>query len=141
MFPSTLSHTAQYPNGPTIDYILTELEDKVILHIRIDSTMDSTFEIPVSTSDTMRLASGTLGEDTLIEPKLIIGNHANFKIQIVTGQIAKLMLQSSNPKDTFLSIGSRWFGKGDEAESDDFDKLMFVVENLGILLKKRPENL
>lgn len=136
--PSTLFHTAHYPNGPTIDYVLTELEDKIILHIQIDGAMDSTFEIPVSTSDTMRLASGTQGEDTLIEPKLVIGNHANFKIQIVAGQIAKLMLQSNNPKDTFLSIGSRWFGKGDEAQLNDFDKLMFVVENLGILLQKRP---
>lgn len=135
--PSTLHHQAQFPDGPLVEYVLTELEDKMILHIQIDGAMDSTFDILISTGNNIMLASGYSSEDTLIEPKLIVGNHANFKIQIVAGQIAKYIMQAKNPKDTILTIGSKWFGKGDEAQPEDFDKLMFVLENLGILFGQR----
>lgn len=137
LLPATVQHTATYPDGPTIDYLLTELEDKIILHIRINGAMDSTFEIPVSASDSMRMAAGIHSEEALIEPKLIVGDHASYKIQVVAGQLAKLVMRATNPKDTILTIGSRWFGKGDEAETEDFDKLMFVAEHLGVLLEKR----
>lgn len=113
-----------------------ELADRIILNIQINGVMDTTFDIPISSRTTINQAiSGTMNiEDAGVEPRLLVGNHANFKILIVASQIGKLIALGQTPKDTILSIGSKWFGRGDEVGDDDFDKLMFVLGNVKKIL-------
>ncbi|ODV78250.1 uncharacterized protein CANTADRAFT_90619 [Suhomyces tanzawaensis NRRL Y-17324] len=113
-----------------------ELADKMIINVQTNGIMDTTFELPISsrmaiTHDAM--ISPEIG-DAGIEPRLIVGNHSNLKIQIVATQIGKVIATSRNPKDTILSIGSRWFGRGDETNNEDFDRLMFILGNVKRLL-------
>ena len=88
--------------------------------------MDTTFELPVSTKSAITYASALeipmdqfddeheqeiREREVIPEPILLIGDHSNMKLLIV----AKFKLISNNcPKPTILSIGSKWFGKGDE---------------------------
>lgn len=105
-----------------------EWDDKIVLNIQINGLMDTTFDIPVSTRAAVNSIHRIQSEEDLnIEPIILVGNHSNLKIQVVASQIGKLVLQLENPKNVILSIGSRWFGKGDESNPDDFDKLVFVL--------------
>ncbi|KAL6451019.1 hypothetical protein SBY92_001269 [Candida maltosa Xu316] len=71
--------------------------------------------------------------EVIPEPVLIIGDYSNMKLSIVASQVSKI-LSLNSPKPTILSIGSKWFGKGDEVNDDDFEKLMFILENVKKLL-------
>ncbi|EGW32516.1 uncharacterized protein SPAPADRAFT_55948 [Spathaspora passalidarum NRRL Y-27907] len=112
------------------------LADQQIINVQMDGVMDTTFDIPMTTQASINYASSmeidgnTLG---VPEPVLMIGDHANMKISIVASQIAKLIALRS-PRHTCLSIGSRWFGTGDEVQDGDFEKLMFIIENIKKLL-------
>ncbi|CAI5757197.1 unnamed protein product [Candida verbasci] len=126
----------KYDDNTEFFFHKLEFLDKIILNIAINGVQDTTFEIPMTTKTTINYMSAIEQdfEDQSPEPRLIIGNHDNLKIHIVASQIGKLILQS-NPKDLIISIGSKWFGKGDDIESDDFDKLMFVLANVKTLLQ------
>lgn len=105
-----------------------EWDDKIVLNIQVNGLMDTTFDIPVSTKAAVNSIHRIESEDELnIEPVILVGNHQNLKIQVVAAQIGKLVFQLENPKNVILSIGSRWFGKGDESAPDDFEKLVFVL--------------
>ncbi|CAK9436795.1 uncharacterized protein LODBEIA_P13170 [Lodderomyces beijingensis] len=126
---------------------LVEFQDKFVLNISINGILDSTFKLPVSTKRAINyeammdlyganepaMDESDSTASTTAEPQLLIGDYANMKISIIAGQICKLISQQK-PKETILSIGSRWFGKGDEVGPDDFAKLMFVIENVKTLL-------
>lgn len=107
--------------------------DKIILNVHINSIIDSTYSVERSARSTVDAARYTEWDeevpDALIEPKLIIGNHANMKVSIVAAEIGKLVTLITQ-QDLILSIGSRWFGKPDEVLEDDFEKLMFILENV-----------
>lgn len=126
----------QYDNDTEFFFHKIELVDRIVLNVQINGVMDSTFDIPVSSRTTINQGLSGTGEieDAGVEPRLLVGNHANFKILIVASQIGKLIALGHNPKDAVLSIGSKWFGRGDEVREDDFDKLMFVLENLKKIL-------
>lgn len=113
-----------------------ELNDKIILNVQINGVMDTTFDIPISSKSSINAYSNlNNSEDGGVEPVVLIGDHSNLKIQVVASQIGKLVLVSSNPKNLILSIGSKWFGKGNESDGNDFDKLMFVLDNVKALLQ------
>ncbi|KAI5967551.1 hypothetical protein CANMA_002985 [Candida margitis] len=125
---------------------LIQFQNKQILNISINGILDTTFKIPVSTKTSinyesmMDLAENDNGEEELStggglqpEPQMTIGDYSNMKISIVAGQIGKLM-STQSPRDVILSIGSKWFGKGDEVSHDDFEKLTFVLQNVKKLL-------
>lgn len=125
-----------YPkSSDEVVVLATNLDDKLILNVQINGIMDTTFDIPISTGVKVRLTlSGgsqhLAGEDVGIEPVVLIGEVNNIKLDIVASQIGKLMLTQQNPKNIILTIGSRWFGKGDTHEEDDFEKLMFILESV-----------
>lgn len=113
-----------------------EFQDKIILNVQINGVMDSTFDIPISSSSSINVYSRIKnGETSGVEPVILIGDHNNLKIQVVASQIGELVLASANPKNLLLSIGSKWFGKGDEADDKDFDRLMFVLDNVKKILQ------
>ena len=128
---------------------LLEFANKVIINISIDGILDSSFRAPVPTRKVMNYESridlddddeekkkndGSMGfVDTSGELELIVGNYSNMKISIVAAQVAKLV-QTRKPKETIVTIGSRWFGNGEEVEDSDFERLMFVLENVKKLL-------
>ncbi|RLV94769.1 hypothetical protein JA1_001614 [Spathaspora sp. JA1] len=108
------------------------LADRQIINVQIDGIMDTTFDIPMTTQASINYASSMeIDGDTIgvPDPVLLIGDHANMKISIVASQVAKLIALQC-PKHTCLSIGSKWFGNGNEVEEGDFEKLMFIVENI-----------
>ncbi|KAK6455469.1 proteasome chaperone 3/4 [Scheffersomyces xylosifermentans] len=113
-----------------------ELEDKIIFNVQFNGVMDTTFDIPISSRASINhsAAISHSEDDSGVEPVLLVGNHGNLKISIVATQIGKLIAASQSPKNTILSIGSKWFGKGDETNEDDFDKLMFILDNARKLL-------
>ncbi|CCG24778.1 Irc25 protein [Candida orthopsilosis Co 90-125] len=124
---------------------LIQFQNKQILNISINGILDTTFKIPTSTKTSinyesmMDLAENddedefSPGERGLPEPQMIIGDYSNMKISIVASQVGKLMSLNS-PREIILSIGSKWFGKGDQVCDDDFEKLTFILENVKRLL-------
>mmetsp|Transcript_7152 Transcript_7152/g.9053 ORF Transcript_7152/g.9053 Transcript_7152/m.9053 type:complete len:142 (+) Transcript_7152:894-1319(+) len=132
------SITAKYPGDDETEFIFHKIEfnDKIILNVQINGVMDTTFDIPVSSKSSINAYSNiSNSEDGGLEPVILIGDHSNLKIQVVASQIGKVVLASSEPKNLILSIGSKWFGKGNETDENDFNKLMFVLDNVKQLLK------
>lgn len=135
-FNKTISRV--YPKSDDeIVVLATNLEDKLILNIQINGTMDTTFDIPISTSVKVRQTLGggsqlinNHEDDAGIQPIVLIGEVNNIKLDIVATQIGKLMLTKQDPKNVILTLGSKWFGKSDVHEEDDFDKLMFILESV-----------
>lgn len=128
------SFTTKFPNDPNTEFFFhkIELADKQIISIHTNGIIDTTFEIPMSTKATINYASSMELDGETVgtpEPVLLVGDHANMKIQVVASQIAKL-IALQHPKSTVLSIGSKWFGRGDEVEENDFEKCLFVIENV-----------
>ncbi|CAH6719456.1 hypothetical protein CLIB1444_02S08966 [[Candida] jaroonii] len=125
----------EYPDGSgtEVQFHKIEVADTIILNILIDGIVDTTFELPLNSQQSINILSdiSNLDEESLgIEPIILIGDYKNLKIQIVASQIGKLFLKKlKSPKNVILSIGSKWFGKGDESTDRDFDKLMFILEN------------
>lgn len=106
----------------------------MILNVLTNDIMDTTLDIPLSTQATIN--DGLSDEDSLgVEPVVLVGNPHNLKIQVVAGQIGKVVRQLKNPRNVILSLGSRWFGSGDSTEDGDFEKLMFVLGNIKKLLE------
>lgn len=114
-----------------------ELSDKIILNVHTNGIIDTTFDIPISSKAAISSTTNSIdsSEEGLgVEPIILVGDSSNLKIQIIASQIGKLILLLANPKNLILSIGSRWFGKGDEVKDDDFEKLMFVLANIKEIL-------
>lgn len=126
----------EYPDGEGTQFQFHKIEiaDTIILNILVDGIVDTTFELPLNSQQTINILSdiSNLDDESLgIEPIILIGDYKNLKIQIVASQIGKLFLKNlKSPKNVILSIGSKWFGKGDETSERDFDKLMFILENV-----------
>lgn len=96
--------------------------------------MDTSFDLPLSTLkviDSQVLASD---ESLGIEPVVLVGDPHNLKLQVVAGQIGKVVYLMGNRKNVILTMGSRWFGK--DPTDGDFDKLMFVLGKIKELLLK-----
>ncbi|KAI3402451.1 hypothetical protein KGF56_004748 [Candida oxycetoniae] len=140
------TQTATFPNSKSNEqffFHLLEFQNKLVLNISVDGVLDTTFKLPISTKRTINYESMMdLNEnddsieneyDFQIEPQLLIGDHANMKIAIIAGQVAKL-ISTQKPKETILSIGTRWLGKGDQVEENDLAKLTFILENVKKLL-------
>ncbi len=137
------SFRSTYSNDTNNEFYfhIINYSNQQIINISINGLLDTTFELPVSTKSTINYISsmeiqndGYDEEDdrereVIPEPVLLIGDHANMKLLIVASQISKIISVTS-PKPTILSIGSKWFGKGDEVHDDDFDRLMFILENV-----------
>lgn len=113
-----------------VEFHKIEFDDKVIINIKIDGAMDSTFDVPMSNKALMAAGDSRVELDLGIEPVVLVGDSGNTKLQIVATQVGKVVATSGRPKNTILSVGSRWFGKGDESSEDDFTKLLFVLENV-----------
>ncbi|RLP62499.1 hypothetical protein L150_01197 [Candida albicans Ca529L] len=151
------SFETTYPNDTSSSASTNEFffhiinySDKQILNISINGLMDTTFELPVSTKSAITYASAleipmdqfedeheqeeVREREVIPEPILLIGDHSNMKLSIVATQISKL-ISNNCPKPTILSIGSKWFGKGDEVDDNDFEKLMFILANVKTLIQ------
>lgn len=120
-----------------LEVLAINLADKCIINVAINGVVDTTFDIPLSTNATVRqnLCGGmSYNEDSGdfgIEPVVLVGEVNNTKLEVVATQIGKIMVSTvAAPKSIILSIGSKWFGRGDQSQPDDFDKLMFVLESV-----------
>ncbi|GBL47788.1 hypothetical protein FDK38_001858 [Candidozyma auris] len=122
------------PEGAQFAFYAVLFDDKLVLNILIDGVMDTSFDLPLSTSkviDSQVLASD---ESLGIEPVVLVGDPHNLKLQVVAGQIGKVVYSMGNRKNVILTMGSRWFGK--DPKDGDFDKLMFVLGKIKELLLK-----
>ncbi|ODV69842.1 hypothetical protein HYPBUDRAFT_3771 [Hyphopichia burtonii NRRL Y-1933] len=129
----------KYPQESDVEFTFhkIELSDKIILNVHTNGIIDTTFDIPISSKAAISSTTNSIdsSEEGLgVEPIILVGDSSNLKIQIIASQIGKLILLLANPKNLILSIGSRWFGKGDEVKDDDFEKLMFVLANIKEIL-------
>lgn len=129
------SVTKTYSNDADAEFTFQKIElgDKIVLNVYINGIIDTTFDIPISSraainSSTFSLESSEEGLG--VEPVILVGDPNNLKIQIIAGQIGKLVLLLKEPKNLILSIASRWFGRGDETTDQDFEKLMFVLSGV-----------
>lgn len=131
----TLEITESFQNS-TLRFQKVEFENKIILNVLTDDVIDTTFDIPLSTQKSINLSLQS--EDLLgVEPVVLVGDPHNLKLQVIAGQIGKLVQNSQNPRNVILSLGSRWFGKKDQTNDGDFEKLMFVLENIKKLLSQK----
>lgn len=111
-----------------------EYANKLILNVLTNDVMDTTFDIPLSTHATIN--QGLTDEESIgVEPVVLVGDPHNLKIQVVAGQIGKVVKLLRNPRNVILTVGSRWFGSGDSTGEGDFEKLMFVLGNIRTLLE------
>jgi proteasome chaperone 3 len=112
-----------------------EFDDRIIFNIQINGIMDTTFDLPINSKQVINLQSGSITNDDDIvaglEPVILVGNHANLKIQIIATQLSKLFINYSS-KPVILSIASKWFGH--DLDNSDFDKLMWVSNQVKTLL-------
>lgn len=108
--------------------------DKIIVNVVIDGAADATFDLPLSTHSAISTALQL--EDSLpVEPVVLVGDPQNIKMQVIAAQIGKVVLHLKHPRNVILSIGTRWFGRGDSTNEDDFEKVAFVLENVKSLLQ------
>lgn len=111
-----------------------EFSTKLILNVLTNDVMDTTFDIPLSTHATIN--TNFSDEESLgVEPIVLVGDPHNLKIQVVAAQIGKVVKLLRNPRNVILSVGSRWFGRGDSTGDGDFEKLMFILGNIKTLLE------
>lgn len=108
--------------------------DKIITNVIIDGVADATFDIPLSTKSTIS-ASLHLEDSLPVEPVVLVGDPQNVKMQVIASQIGKVVLHLKQPKNVILSIGTRWFGSGDETNDDDFEKLALILQHIKALLQ------
>ncbi|EGV64713.1 hypothetical protein PSN45_005052 [Yamadazyma tenuis] len=134
--------TKTYPDADNTEVTFHKIEaaDTIILNVLTNGIADTTFELPLNSQHSINILSNLSNfeddeEKMGIEPRVIVGDHNNLKIQVVASQIGKLLLSNmSEPKSVILSIGSRWFGKSTETNDEDFKKLMFVLTSVNELL-------
>lgn len=130
------SITSKYKDQDELELHKIEYDDRTILSIRTDGIMDATFSIsPPSKAPSNILSMDGTMEDFGIDPVILVGDHSNLKTQVVATEIGKLVYRISPLKNLILTLGSNWFGKGDVTETQDFDKLMFILENIKELYK------
>lgn len=112
-----------------------EFDNRMVLNISIDGAMNFTFDIPLSKRIGQPIIRADLATDPGVEPVLLMGDLKNVKMQVVATQIGKMVLYNSGkPKNIILTIGSRWFGDGNQNTPEDFSKLMFVLDNVKSLV-------
>ena len=109
-----------------------ELDDKIIFNIHVNGVIDTTIDLPIGSKQVISNALGSTTDSEGVEPIILVGNHANMKIQIIATQLSKLFIKYSS-KSVILSIGSRWFGQ--ELQPNDFDNLMWVSEQVNKVLQ------
>lgn len=111
-----------------------DFENKIVLNVLVNDVMDTTFDIPLSTQ--LAINPSLNDEDSLgVEPVVLVGNPHNLKLQVIAGQIGKVVKLLKYPRNVILSVGSRWFGSGDQTNEGDFERLMFVLGNIKQLLE------
>ncbi|OBA19112.1 hypothetical protein METBIDRAFT_225494 [Metschnikowia bicuspidata var. bicuspidata NRRL YB-4993] len=116
-----------------IDFHSISFTDKLILNIMVNGAMDASFDIPLLTLSTINRSIQQ--EDSLgPEPVVLMGDPNNLKAQLIASQVGKVVSQLREPRNVILSISSRWFGKADGIAEGDFEKLMFVLQNVKTLL-------
>lgn len=124
-----------YPSDAEAEFTFQKIElgDKIVLNVYHNGIIDTTFDIPISSRAAINSSTLSMqnNEDSLgVEPIILVGDPNNLKIQIIASQIGKLVLLLKTPKNLILSIASRWFGRGDETNDQDFEKLMFVLSGV-----------
>lgn len=120
-------------NNTSVNYQVISFADKIILNVIIEGAADATFDLPLSTHSTVSPALQL--EDSLpVEPVVLVGDPQNVKMQVIAAQIGKVVLHLKHSRNVILSIGTRWFGRGDVANDDDFEKVAFVLQNVKTLL-------
>lgn len=121
-------------NETPVDFQAVYFADKIIVNVVIAGAADATFDIPLSTHSAISTALQL--EDSLpVEPVVLVGDPQNIKMQVIAAQIGKVVLHLKHPRNVILSIGTRWFGRGDSTNDDDFEKVAFVLENVKALLQ------
>lgn len=123
--PTEIQGTA--PDGAGFRFYKVDFVDKLVVGIVVDGVMDALFDLPLSTLKV--IDEGVMKEDSLgVEPVVLVGDPQNLKLQVVAGQIGKVIYSLGNRKNVILSMGLRWWGR--ETEEGDFDKLVFVLEKV-----------
>lgn len=117
-----------------VTFLAVFFADKVILNVIIDGAADATFDLPLSTHSAISQALQL--EDSLpVEPIVLVGDPQNVKMQVIAAQIGKVVLHLKYQGNVILSIGTRWFGRGDVTEDNDFEKVAFVLQHVKNLLQ------
>lgn len=126
---------AAHHNDTEVRFQAVFFADKIILSILINGAADATFDLPLPIHTAMLPA--VPAEDSLpVEPIVLVGDQQNVKIQVVAAQIGKVVMHLKHPRNAILSIGTRWFARGDATNADDFEKVTFVLEHVKRLLEK-----
>ena len=126
---------AAHHNDTEVRFQAVFFADKIILSILINEAADATFDLPLPIHTAMLPA--VPAEDSLpVEPIVLVGDQQNVKIQVVAAQIGKVVMHLKHPRNAILSIGTRWFARGDATNADDFEKVTFVLEHVKRLLEK-----
>lgn len=107
--------------------------DKYIVNVIVNDVVDSTFDIPLATlAQVNRVLQHE--ESLPVEPVVLVGDPNNLKAQVMVGQLGKVILQLGAPKNTILSINSRWLGPA-EATDGDLEKLLFLLLQMKLLFQ------
>lgn len=131
------STCALYDDAHSILFQRIDFGEALVVNVAVNGVLDTTFEaVPKPAPPTYPDSYGSddIGS-TGPEPKLLVGNHANLKVQVVASEIAKLLgtLPSCLCKEKVVfSMGLKWLGT--EPNNDDFNKVMFLLENLKLVL-------
>lgn len=131
------SITALYDDAHSILFQRIDFGEALVVNVAVNGVLDTTFEAVPRPAAPACLDSYGLDDITTTgpEPKLLVGNHANLKVQVVASEIAKLFgtLPSCLCKEKVVySLGLKWLGT--EPDNDDFNKIMFLLENLKLVL-------
>lgn len=138
------NHESPFDEKTSVTFHRLLFGDSIVVNVAVNGIIDSTFQVKPRP---LRNSSNVFGENfnanddienddqvhivSHLEPVLLVGNHGNLKIQVVASEIAKLFctIPACLEKDKVIfSIGLAWFGK--DPDSRDFERVMFVLENL-----------
>lgn len=123
--------------GIEYNFGINEFLDKRVVHVYRDGQKDSVVDIQLPTMLTQSILEEDEGEEleSKIKSSYIVGDSRNMKTLIMATQIGKLLVKSDlGDKNVILNTSGRIFGRGDQVDDKDFERLMFVVSSVKELL-------
>jgi hypothetical protein len=106
-----------------------EFTDKLVIFIREDGEVDTTFDVQTPDSGTMFQLRHQPDEgfgDFTSEKVCLVGDNTNIKLSLLVNHVSKLLYSNNESRNLIISMSSKIFHP--TKDDDDFNKLIVVLE-------------
>lgn len=117
-------------NGEEISIEVVDFTNKMILLIRKNGEVDTTFDVKAPDSQTFFAARSQADPfaDFICDKTCLIGQSSNLKISILVNHIAKLIYSNNESRNLIITLSSKLFPKEDSKK--DLDIIIEILSTL-----------